>query len=65
MTVSLFHPERPLGASKPIDITELHQDSCRWAVESSAPHASPWAFCGLKRVRGAYCATHAAMAYRD
>lgn len=61
MTVSLFHPNRPIGASKPVGLLELKAESCRWPLTSAAP----WTYCGLQRERGAYCSTHGAIAYRD
>lgn len=61
MTVSLIHPARPLPASKPMDIMDLGANSCRWPLTSQ----SPWTFCGLPKERGAYCAVHGTMAYRE
>lgn len=60
MTVSLVHPNRPLGASKPVTIDQLTGHSCRWPLSSG----SPWKFCGLPKARGAYCEVHGSLAYR-
>lgn len=53
-------PARPGAIPAPVDITKLSDHVCRWPVSSDAS----WLFCGQRRVHGAYCATHGALAYR-
>lgn len=44
------------------DITGVGRHACRWPI--GEPASARFALCGRPAVRGAYCATHGARAYR-
>ena len=42
----------------PVDFLNLHSESCRWPLDDGM-------YCGQKKVRGSYCADHAARAHHQ
>jgi GcrA cell cycle regulator len=45
------------------DVVSVGRRDCRWPIGD--PKAAGFSLCGRPAVRGAYCAPHGALAYRD
>lgn len=65
--------ERPAPPPEPIvvapvsrpTIAEIRDHQCRWPLWGDAVGITDKRYCGMKKVRGSYCAKHAAKSYAN
>ncbi len=53
----------PEPTGGPLTIFQLNDRVCRWPVKSHSDEQIGGLYCGKRREHGAYCSTHAAIAY--